>query len=351
MNEPPRLRDPRLGFVLARIGGGLVLLSATLFVLRPFLVPIAWAGILAYVTWPLYRAVRRHTRRPRLSAGFFTLATALLIGVPVAWILVRLASEASNAIDAVRAWVEAGAPSPAWITERPWIATRLARLRAESVVQPTEVIRYATTTAANASGQLVAVAGGLANNAFKFAVTVTTLFFFYLDGERLIDHARRLVGVVFPQSRDLLPQVGAVVRGVVFGLLGTAIAQGVVAGIGFWIFGVPSPVALGALTTIGSLVPVGPMMIWGSAAIWLFANGRLGAAIGMAIWGAGIVSMLDNVLRPILIGGGTRIPFLLVFFGVLGGLMAFGLLGLFIGPVLLSVTFALVAEFGGRAES
>jgi predicted PurR-regulated permease PerM len=338
--------------VLARVGGALVLLGASLYVLQPFLVPVVWAGILAYVTWPLYRTLRRHTRRPKLSAGLFTLGVALVIGVPVAWILVALASEASDLIGAARDWVNAGAPFPAWITERAWLASRLERLRAESIVQPTEIAKYATSWAANVSGQLVAVAGGLASNAFKFAITVTTLFFFYLDGENLIAQAQRLTRVIFPIAREeILPRVGIVVRAVVFGLLGTALVQGTVAGFGFWIFGVPSPVALGALTSVGSFVPLGPALVWIGAVLWLLANDHLGAAIGMAIWGAALVSTIDNVLRPILISGGpTRIPFLLVFFGVLGGLMAFGLLGLFLGPVLLSITFALVADFARRAE-
>ena len=330
-----------------------MLLGASLLVLRPFLVPVVWAGILAYVTWPLYRTVRRHTRRPKLSAALFTLTVALGIGVPVAWTLVALATEASSLIGAARDWVNAGAPFPAWITERAWLASRLERLRGgESIVQPTEIAKYATTWAANVSGQLVAIAGGLASNAFKFAISVTTLFFFYLDGENLIEQARRLTRVIFPIAREeILPRVGMVVRAVVFGLLGTALVQGAVAGLGFWIFGVPSPVALGALTSVGSFVPLGPALVWIGAVLWLLANDHLGAAIGMAIWGAALVSTIDNVLRPILISGGpTRIPFLLVFFGVLGGLMAFGLLGLFLGPVLLSITFALIADFARRAD-
>ncbi len=154
------------------MGGTLVLLGASLFVLRPFLVPIVWAGILGYVTWPLYRGVRRHTKRPRLSAALFTLAVALLIGVPVAWILVALATEASNRIDTARAWVNAGAPFPSWIDRAAHGSRRgssaCARGRSS---QPTEIAKYATSYAANVSGQLVAVAGSLAGNAFKFAIT------------------------------------------------------------------------------------------------------------------------------------------------------------------------------------
>ena len=350
MSEP-RASDMRAGSVVARVGGGVALLVLSLWVLLPFVVPLAWAGILAYVTWPLYRFVRHHTRRPRLAAGLFTLATALLVGVPVAWILVALASEATHLIGVARQWIDAGAPFPDLVTQRPWLSERLARLRAESVVQPTAIADYATRYASQVSSRLLSVAGGLASNAFKFAITITTLFFFYLDGERLLAHAERLARVVFPQAEeDLLPFIGSVVRAVVFGLIGTALAQGIIAGIGFALFGVPSPVALGALTSVGSFVPMGPVLVWGGAALWLFASGHLGAALGMTLWGAGLVSTIDNVLRPILISGGeTRIPFLLVFFGVLGGLLSFGMLGLFLGPVVLAVAFALVAEFARRS--
>lgn len=351
-----RAEDVRPGSVAARVGGGVALLAATYWVLQPFLVPMLWAGILAYVTWPLFGWVRRHTRRPRLAAALFTLVVALGVGVPVAWVLVALAGEASHLIGQARQWLDAGAPMPARLAEivaaRPWLAERLSELREESVVRPTDILQYSTRYAAQVSGQLVNLAGGLASNVFKFVITVVTLYVFYVDGERLAAHARRLSTIVFPHAPEgFFEQVGAVVRAVVFGLLGTAIVQGLIAGIGFALFGVPSPVALGALTSAASFVPMGPMVVWAGAAIWLFAGGHPAAAGGMALYGLLLVSSIDNVLRPLLISGGpTPIPFLLVFFGVLGGLAAFGVLGLFMGPVLLSVTFALIAEFARRAE-
>ncbi|HTY18186.1 MAG TPA: AI-2E family transporter [Myxococcota bacterium] len=336
----------------ARVGGGVALLASALLVLRPFLVPVLWAGILAYVTWPLYRWMRVRTRRPRVAAAFFTAAVALGAGIPVAWILVALASEASHLIGVVRQWLDAGAPLPAWIAAHAWLADPIEKLRAESVVQPTDMVQYATKYAAQVSGRLVDLAGGLASNVFKFAITVVTLYVFLLDGERLAGQARRLTTIVFPNAPDFLEHVGAVVRAVVFGLLGTALVQALVAGIGFALFGVPSPVALGALTFAGSFIPMGPTLVWGGAVVWLFVVAHPYAALGMAIYGIALISTIDNVLRPLLISGGaTQIPFLLVFFGVLGGLSAFGMLGLFLGPVLLSITFALVAEFSERANA
>ena len=341
--------DTRLGSLAARAGGGLALVAATLYLLQPFFVPILWAGILAYVTWPLYRAVRRHTRRPRLSAGLFTAAVALGVGVPVAWLLVALASEATGLIGLVRGWLDAGAPFPEWITTRPWLAERLRGLRADSIVEPTEVIQYVTRYGSQVSGQLAAIAGGLASNVFKFSITVLSLYFFYVDGERLGAHAGRLLRIMFPTAPRVLEHVGGVVRAVVFGLIGTALVQGLVAGTGFALFGVPSPVALGALTSVASFLPAGPTVVWVGAVIWLLFDGSRYAAAGMAIFGLILISTIDNLLRPVLISGGqVPIHFLVVFFGVVGGLAAFGLLGLFLGPVLLSVCFALVVEFAQR---
>ena len=349
-DERPGAGDRRAGSVAARVGGGVALLAAALYVLRPFLVPVLWAGILAYVTWPLYRWTRLHTRRPRLAAAFFTTVVALGAGIPVAWILVALAGEASHLIGEVRQWLDVGAPLPAWIAAHRWLADPIEKLRAESIVQPTDMVQYATRYAAQVSGHLVEVAGGLASNVLRFAITVVTLYVFLIDGERLASQARRLTTIVFPNAPDFLEHVGAVVRAVVFGLIGTALVQALVAGIGFALFGVPSPVALGALTFAGSFVPMGPTLVWGGAVLWLFLGSHPYAALGMALYGLALISTIDNLLRPLLISGGsTQIPFLLVFFGVLGGLTAFGMLGLFLGPVLLSVTFALMADFARRA--
>ena len=206
-----------------------------------------------------------------------------------------------------------------------------------------------TRNLSEVSSQLLSLAGGLARNVIQFAITLMALFVLYLDGERVLAQARRLAGIFFPAApADFVDDIGAVVRAVVFGLLGTAVAQGAIAAIGFAIFDVPSPVLLGMVTALGSFVPFGPTLVWLAAVVGLVLAGETGAAIGMTLWGALLVSTVDNVLRPLLISGPTQIPFLLVLFGVLGGLSTLGLLGLFVGPVVLSVAFALLAEFGKR---
>ncbi len=173
-----------------------------------------------------------------------------------------------------------------------------------------------------------------------------TLFVFYVNGAELVAASRRLAQGLFPRAPELfLDRIGEAVRAVVFGLLGTAAVQGTLAALGLAVAGVPSPLALGAATAALSFVPGGAASLCVLSAVWLGVIGHLGAAIGLAAWGVLIVGSADNVLRPLLISGRGRIPFLLVFFGVLGGLASFGVIGLFVGPVILSVVFALMREY------
>jgi predicted PurR-regulated permease PerM len=160
--------------------------------------------------------------------------------------------------------------------------------------------------------------------------------------ERLAVAVERLAG---QRGRHLIKVAGNTVRGVIFGILGTALAQALVAGLGFWIAGVPGAVLLSVLTFFFAVVPFGPPLIWVPAALWLFTQNETGWAIFMLIWGLLAISSVDNLLRPFLISQGTKMPFALIFVGVIGGALAFGLVGVFLGPTLLAVAFRLVAEW------
>jgi predicted PurR-regulated permease PerM len=167
--------------------------------------------------------------------------------------------------------------------------------------------------------------------------------------ERLAVTVERLAG---DRGRHLIKVAGDTVRGVIFGILGTAIAQALVAGFGFWIAGVPGAVLLSVLTFFFAVVPFGPPLIWLPAALWLFAQGRTGMGVFMLVWGVLAISSVDNFLRPYLISQGSKMPFALIFCGVIGGALAFGLVGVFLGPTLLAVAFRLIAEWsaGHQAE-
>jgi len=340
------------GLIVARVLVGLALLTATLWVLQPFLVPAAWAAIAAYVTWPIYERLRAWTKRPALTAGLLTFALAAIVAVPVGWLLVVLATEATGVATRLQEWAAQGAPFPEWVTSRPWLETRVQEVRESPLFGHAAVSEWVGRYGRDVSVRAVALTGGIARNIFEFMITTVVLFALYMDGERVGAQVRRLASLLLPSDDPgLVDHVGAIVRAVVFGLLGTAIVQGLLAGIGFWVLDVPSAVFLGFATVLSALLPGGPMLIWGATCVWLYTEGRVGATIALGLYGALVVSTIDNILRPVLISGSTSIPFMLVFLGVLGGLASLGLLGMFVGPVLLAVGFGLLAEFPSRYSS
>jgi predicted PurR-regulated permease PerM len=171
-------------------------------------------------------------------------------------------------------------------------------------------------------------------------------FFFYRDGVALVRFLNVAMDrVVGTHVENVLGIVRNTIRSVMYGLLGTALAQGIVATIGFAIAGVPAVLLLGVFTSILSLIPVGPPLIWGGAAIWLFYQGSAGWGIFMLVWGFFLISSVDNVVKPMLISYGSKLPFILILFGVMGGVLAFGFVGVFIGPTLLAVGYSLMREW------
>jgi predicted PurR-regulated permease PerM len=171
----------------------------------------------------------------------------------------------------------------------------------------------------------------------------------YRDGEGLLVQTRlvlrRFLG---RRGNAYLTAMAETSQAVLYGLILTALAQGIVAGIGYWIAGVPGSAMYGALTAIFALVPFGPPIIWVPISLWLLWNGHVFAGIGLFIWGVVAISWIDNLVRPLVISGSTRIPFLLVVFSVLGGVASFGLLGLFLGPIAVALLLAVWREWVGE---
>jgi predicted PurR-regulated permease PerM len=351
--EPARSRDPRTpGTVAARILGAAALVTATFVVLRPFFIPMLWAAILAYLTWPLYLRLAARTRHRELSAAAFATLVALGLGIPVALVLLSVANDASNLASAALEWQRAGAPLPDWLAQHAIVQRVLAFARESDLASPERLSDLAAAGGSWISGQVVSLAGGLARNAFKFGVMVVLLYGFYVSGERIVELGRRLAPILFPIApARFVESIGESVRAVMVGVTGTAVAQGTFAGIGMAFAGVPSPVFFGALTSLTAVLPGGGSAVSLLAAGWLALQGRYGAAIGLALWAALVVGMMDNILRPLLISGRAPIPFLVVFVGILGGLTAFGMIGIFLGPVLLSVAFTLLNEFARLARA
>lgn len=325
----------------------------TLWVLSPFLASLAWAGILAYVTWPLHQSLsRRLPGRARLAALLMTLGVAATLLLPMVWVLITLVEDLAAASAAFKQLSEQGLPPlPVAVHAWPggeWIAAQYQRVQADPAWVRTQVGALGLTDVAN----LKNVAGDVGRNVGKFGLAVLALFFLYRHGAAALTQFRGVATRWLGEAaRGYIQAVGVTVRAVVFGIVLTALAQGVLAGLGYWVAGIPAAALWGVITALISLIPfVGPV-VWIGLSLGLLAQGETGAALGLFLWGALVVSWVDNLIRPLVISGSTRIPFLLVFLGVLGGLNAFGLIGLFLGPVLLAVSVAIWREWLVQART
>lgn len=325
----------------------------TFWVLSPFLAALAWAGILAYVTWPLHQWLcRRLPGRDTLVALLMTVGVAATLLLPMVWVLFTLVGDITAASAAIRHLAAHGLPAlPSGVAAWPGgelIAAQYARVQGDPAWVRGQIVALGLTDAVN----IKLVAGGVGRNVAKFGLAVFALFFLYRHGDSVLKQFRRVATRWLGEAaRGYIHAVGVTVRAVVFGIVLTALAQGVLAGLGYWVAGIAAPALWGVATALISMIPfVGPV-VWIGLSLGLLANGETQAALGLFLWGALVVSWVDNLIRPLVISGPTRIPFLLVFLGVLGGINAFGLIGLFLGPVLLAVSLGIWREWLGHARS
>ncbi len=390
-----RKYEPLLGGVAL-----LMLLVGCVVVLQPFLSALMWAMVLAFSLYPMQRRFTRWFRGSRtLAACLVTLTLTVLLAGPVVWIGFGLAEDGKELTAATRKWfLSMPDEAPSWVTRTPvvggelahyWVEFALSRKhwmeqlekasqdpppRAKIVVESSSgvVVDAVPVPLSSATGivtepvkpespELVLMLGrviawartwlfsvGLAvgHSVVQVLVSAFLAFFLLRDAQVLSESlgvaVDRLTG---GRGRHLMNVAGATVKGVIYGILGTALAQALVAGVGFAIAGVPGAVLLGALTFFVAVIPFGPPIIWIPAALWLFSQGSPGWGLFMLLWGFLGISGVDNFLRPYLISQGSKLPFVLIFCGVIGGAMAFGLVGVFIGPTLLAVAFRLIEEW------
>ncbi len=313
-----------------------------------FLVPLAWAALLALIFYPVQRRLVRWLRG-RHGLAAFTLTTAVIGGVivPGLLLLALVANESVLLYQRIAALVAEGRVTEWWISLQDSWAGRFWSYTQPLLAQWNVDLANIGVKATNAiSGFLVTQATAIAKNIVGFLVDfflcTVALFFLLRDGERMIQAVRNLLPME-PHHRDLvLQRFSDALTAVVQGSLLTALAQGTLAGLGYVILGVPFAVFLGCATALISLVPMGTPVAWGGVAIYLFATGHPIKGLIQVLWGLLIVSTIDNVIRPWIIGGRTRIPTILLFFGILGGLQAYGFLGVFLAPAVIALLVAFV---------
>ncbi len=338
----------------AQLAAVLLLVLGCVFVLRPFLAAILFAAAVVISSWPLYlRVLARMRGRRTLAALTMTLSLTLLVIIPIALVAYNLADDVARIFEQVKAKIDAGnLQSPAWLGSVPLVGGWLDQYVTSLFASREQMTEMAKRMLEPARHYLMAGGLVLGGGVVQMSMAAFVSFFMYRDGHALVKAIGRAASRVFGErAAKVSSTIDQTVRGVMYGLLGTALAQAVVAAIGFAIAGVPAVPLLAVLTFVSSLVPVGPPIIWGGAAIWLFSHGFSGWGIFMLVWGLVLISGVDNVVKPILISRGSSQPFLLTFLGVLGGVIAFGFVGMFIGPTLLAVGYTLMRDWTDTTEA
>jgi len=324
--------------------------AGCLLILLPFVPAMLWAGILVYCTWPIYLWAIRYVR-PTVAALVMTLVVATVVLVPVVHVGLVAVKEARVSQGWVHDAMENGLPpAPAFFGKIPVVGGLL-----------TDFWNNSADDLGGTADQLQPLLGELAHSGFRFLVILThglvglvvalfIAFFFYLSGAQIVARMRLLLVRIMTENRvdHLLGLVAGTVRGVVFGILGTAAMQGVLYAVGFEIARAPQALLLASLAGLVSIIPAGAVIIYVPLCLYLLALGHVLAGLLLAAYCFVVVGGADSIVRPWLIARGASLPYVLTLIGVLGGAIAFGALGIFLGPVLLAIGLAVAEEFAGQ---
>ncbi len=340
----------------ARILLAAALVILGLYILQGFLRALLWAAVLVVATWPAYRRAERRIppgRHNILLPSLFTLAAALLVLAPLALIALRLAHEAA----ALAAWLATirtnGLPLPAALTHLPIAQQQIDAWWQANLANPEAA--QALLGRLNRADLLQTgrdVGSNLLHRAVLFGFTLLTLFFLCRDGRTLRAQMLAASARAFgPHGERIARQMVASIHGTVDGLILVGLGVGLILGIAYAIAGVPSPALLGAATAIGAMLPFGSLLALFIAAALLLAASKTLAAIILLAVGAAVIFVADHFVRPALIGGATRLPFIWVLLGILGGIETFGILGLFLGPAVMAALILLWREWTNDATT
>ena len=327
---------------LAQVALVVLLIVGCIAVLLPFIGAVLFAFVIWVCTWSLYaeNLLPRLGKRRILGAMLMTALFMLLLLVPTGFLAATLINNVDDFLDLARPYIELGLPQnpPAWLSDLPLFGSEIDAFWHRIASNREELNALLRQMIAPARQMLLALGGILANGLLQLLLALFVMFFLYRDGEALVQTlyvAARKLGGEF--GEHMLDKARGTVLGVMLGIIGTAVAQGSVAMIGFLIADVPAAVLLGFATFFLSMVPVGPPLIWGGAAVWLYGEGEIAMAIFLILYGVFVISSIDNVLKPVLMARGSGVPILLIALGVLGGVLVFGFIGIFLGPVLLAL--------------
>jgi len=319
--------------------------------LKPFVVVLEWAAVLVIVFYPVHKRIVQRVGRPGLAALISCILVIVVILVPLTFIIATLARELAGSAQTLPQQV-----GPFLDTHSPATAKVFEWLQSHGIVQGDESQQFLFDQARSALravlGQSVGILGNVLSTIVKAFFVVFTMYYLFRDGDKIVHVLPRILPLKRNQSEEILARTSQVISASVYGVVTIATIQGVLGGIAFWILGVPSPTLWAVILALVCMIPIaGSFLVWLPIALYLGLTGHWTKALLMVLWGALVISTVDNFLRPRLMRQYTKLHELLVFFSVLGGIQVFGLLGIVLGPVVLAVTIGLLNTFKVSAET
>lgn len=337
--------DRSLFLTLMTYSAALLFLYLFFTILSPFLSVLVWAGAIGTISHPLYRRLLgRLQGREILAAGLMTTAVVLAIVVPLVGVIFTLSHEAALAYQYLET-ITAG-PSGLAMDEllcHPVLAPLVERLQPLLLQLNLDLEPMVMPAVKSGLSAMLNYSTGIVKNFFEFlfklVLMVITLFFIYRDGRRFLEHFWAILGIRDSLRDTITETMTRVLGAVMYGVILTCMVQGALGGLGFWVTGLPSPFLFGTLMAICAPIPfIGTALIWAPGATYLLLQGKTMTGLLLIAWGVVAVSSIDNVIRPLFISGRAKLPILLIVFGVIGGLLAFGLAGVVAGPIILAVS-------------
>ncbi len=333
----------------ARWIGVLVATAIALYVcwlmIRPFLGVLAWAVVLVIVFYPVHKRIATRIKRPGLRALLSCLLVVLIIVLPLVVLTSVVAEELSKVIPNLPAQTAELLNSPTSPVARfySWIQSRFG---VDTVSSKAFIVEHLKQSSDRMLGTSLNLMGNIVSGVVKAFFVLFTMYYLFKDGDKIVDKLPEALPLRREQSDAIILRTKEVVSASVYGVVSIAAIQGLLGGVMFWILGIPSPLLWAVLMAFVCMIPVaGSFLVWLPLAIYLMVTGHWTKAIILIVWGALVISTIDNFLRPKLVGTQTRLHELFVFFSVLGGISVFGLLGIVLGPVMLAITLGLLRTF------
>lgn len=323
-----------------------VFLTGILFlsyrVISDFLITIVSALIIAYIAWPVHRLLRIRLAGIKgsatISAAIMSIIITAVVSGAVFWLATMLKNEIQLAYQSLAGNFDPNLHLTFKLKKFPWLEDALQNWVDQFNTDRTQLVQQVADWIKQLLGQFTQILGGVGSSLVKLGLIPFTLFFCFRDGDEAVRQLHLgLIHFLGKYQDFYLKAVADTTRAVVYGQVLAGMGQGLVAGIGYAVAGVQAPALFGVLTALLALIPMGAMLIWVTIGVGLILTGKMLAGVGLLLWGVFVISTIDNLIRPIVISGTGQVPFLLVMFGIIGGLNAFGPIGLFLGPVILSV--------------